>query len=164
MGLSLSPTTHPNKHVWPISVSSVRSHVRVLRSGVCGREREREGRMSGFLLPTLAKKRDVDFIIRGTLDTVLLLRFGRAADLLCLHLDDIVSSLLPPLLLFFSLSANLSSGVVFFARSSPKRLARFPSSQRSRWWMPTLRRCRSISTTSTSPCFPPPSSFLMLII
>ncbi|KAG6466611.1 hypothetical protein ZIOFF_075581 [Zingiber officinale] len=63
--------------------------------------------MSGFLLPTLTTKRDVDSIIRDTLDTVLLLRFGRAADFLCLHLDDIVPSLLP-LFLFFSLFLNLS--------------------------------------------------------
>ncbi|RRT80668.1 hypothetical protein B296_00001581 [Ensete ventricosum] len=46
--------------------------------------------MSGFLLPTLSRKRDVDCIIRDTLDKVLLLRFGRAADPLCLHFDEIV--------------------------------------------------------------------------
>ncbi|WOL11286.1 thioredoxin-like protein 4B [Canna indica] len=47
--------------------------------------------MSGLLLPTLSRKREVDSIIRDTLDKVLLLRFGRAADPLCLHLDDILS-------------------------------------------------------------------------
>ncbi|CAD5166457.1 unnamed protein product [Musa acuminata subsp. malaccensis] len=49
------------------------------------------GKMSDFLLPTLSRKRDVDCIIRDTLDKVLVLRFGRAADPLCLHFDEILS-------------------------------------------------------------------------
>ncbi|OEL36687.1 hypothetical protein BAE44_0002295 [Dichanthelium oligosanthes] len=46
--------------------------------------------MGSALLPTLRLKREVDAAIRDTLDKVLVLRFGRAADASCLHLDDIV--------------------------------------------------------------------------
>ncbi|KAG2712041.1 hypothetical protein I3760_04G106500 [Carya illinoinensis] len=41
-----------------------------------------------YVLRTLRKKREVDTIIRYTIDNVLVLRFGRASDPLCLHLDD----------------------------------------------------------------------------
>ncbi|KAJ6831369.1 thioredoxin-like protein 4B [Iris pallida] len=47
--------------------------------------------MSSFLLPLLTKKREVDTIIRDTLDNLLVLRFGRPQDPVCLHLDDILS-------------------------------------------------------------------------
>ncbi|CAL9134569.1 unnamed protein product [Musa textilis] len=47
--------------------------------------------MSDLLLPTLSRKCDVDCIIRDTLDKVLVLRFGRSADPLCLHFDEILS-------------------------------------------------------------------------
>jgi hypothetical protein len=47
--------------------------------------------MASALLPTLQRKREVDTAIRDTLDKVLVLRFGRATDAACLHLDDIVS-------------------------------------------------------------------------
>ncbi|GJN27948.1 hypothetical protein PR202_gb16016 [Eleusine coracana subsp. coracana] len=53
--------------------------------------------MASALLPTLRRKREVDSAIRDTLDKVLVLRFGRAADAACLHLDDIVSPSLPSL-------------------------------------------------------------------
>ncbi|XP_010243975.1 PREDICTED: thioredoxin-like protein 4B [Nelumbo nucifera] len=43
-----------------------------------------------FLLTTLTKKREVDSIIRDTIDKVLVLRFGRASDAVCLQLDDIL--------------------------------------------------------------------------
>ncbi|CAK7332171.1 unnamed protein product [Dovyalis caffra] len=49
--------------------------------------------MTDYLLTTtpLTKKKDIDSIIRDTIDKVLVLRFGRASDPVCLHLDDILS-------------------------------------------------------------------------
>ncbi|XP_052187883.1 uncharacterized protein LOC127798388 isoform X2 [Diospyros lotus] len=44
-----------------------------------------------YLLTTLMKKREVDSIIRDTIDKVLVLRFGRSTDHICLHLDDVLS-------------------------------------------------------------------------
>ncbi|KAL8170305.1 hypothetical protein V2J09_022109 [Rumex salicifolius] len=44
-----------------------------------------------LLLPTLTKKGELDAIIRDTIDHVLVLRFGRDSDSVCLHLDDILS-------------------------------------------------------------------------
>ncbi|XP_057964169.1 uncharacterized protein LOC131155210 [Malania oleifera] len=44
-----------------------------------------------YVLRTLTKKREVDELIRDTIDKVLVLRFGRSSDLLCLQLDDILS-------------------------------------------------------------------------
>ncbi|KAJ4728523.1 Thioredoxin-like protein [Melia azedarach] len=44
-----------------------------------------------YLLTTLTKKKEVDTIIRDTIDKVLVLRFGRAADAVCLQLDDILA-------------------------------------------------------------------------
>ncbi|KAK4419470.1 Thioredoxin-like protein 4B [Sesamum alatum] len=43
-----------------------------------------------YLLPTLREKREVDSLIRDTLDKVLVLRFGRPSDAVCLQLDDIL--------------------------------------------------------------------------
>uniref|UniRef100_A0A7N2M4H0 Thioredoxin-like protein 4B n=1 Tax=Quercus lobata TaxID=97700 RepID=A0A7N2M4H0_QUELO len=48
-------------------------------------------RMSSYLLTVLTKKQEVDAIIRDTIDKVLVLRFGRASDPVCLQLDDILS-------------------------------------------------------------------------
>lgn len=48
--------------------------------------------MGSALLPTLRLKSEVDTAIRDTLDKVLVLRFGRATDAACLHLDDILAS------------------------------------------------------------------------
>ncbi|CAD6223038.1 unnamed protein product [Miscanthus lutarioriparius] len=45
--------------------------------------------MGSALLSTLRLKSEVDTAIRDTLDKVLVLRFGRATDAACLHLDDI---------------------------------------------------------------------------
>ncbi|KAF8701527.1 hypothetical protein HU200_033552 [Digitaria exilis] len=47
--------------------------------------------MGSALLPTLRQKREVDAAIRDTLDKVFVLRFGRAEDAACLHLDDILA-------------------------------------------------------------------------
>ncbi|KAF8014820.1 hypothetical protein BT93_H0571 [Corymbia citriodora subsp. variegata] len=44
-----------------------------------------------YLLNTLTKKREVDSAIRDTIDKVLVLRFGRASDAVCLQLDDILA-------------------------------------------------------------------------
>ncbi|KAJ4766622.1 Thioredoxin-like protein 4B [Rhynchospora pubera] len=46
---------------------------------------------ASVLLPTLTTKREIDTIIRDTLDKVVVLRFGRASDASCLQLDDILS-------------------------------------------------------------------------
>ncbi|ONK72426.1 uncharacterized protein A4U43_C04F19310 [Asparagus officinalis] len=44
-----------------------------------------------YALPNLSSKREVDSIIRDTLDRVLVLRFGRCSDPICLQLDDILA-------------------------------------------------------------------------
>ncbi|CAA0823894.1 mRNA splicing factor- thioredoxin-like U5 snRNP [Striga hermonthica] len=43
-----------------------------------------------YLLPTLREKKGVDNLIRDTLDKVLVLRFGRSSDAVCLQLDDVL--------------------------------------------------------------------------
>ncbi|KAJ3703690.1 hypothetical protein LUZ61_007395 [Rhynchospora tenuis] len=50
-----------------------------------------EREMASVLLPTLTTKREIDTIIRDTLDKVVVLRFGRASDASCLQLDDILA-------------------------------------------------------------------------
>ncbi|KAK1316437.1 hypothetical protein QJS10_CPA05g02312 [Acorus calamus] len=47
--------------------------------------------MSELLLTTVSKKRDLDRMIRDTLDKVLVLRFGRPSDPVCLQLDQILA-------------------------------------------------------------------------
>ncbi|KAH7517509.1 hypothetical protein FEM48_Zijuj09G0072400 [Ziziphus jujuba var. spinosa] len=59
-----------------------------------------------YLLNTLTKKREVDSIIKDTIDKVLVLRFGRASDSVCLLLDDVVRPPLLPSLLRLSKSAR----------------------------------------------------------
>ncbi|XP_022772379.1 thioredoxin-like protein 4B [Durio zibethinus] len=44
-----------------------------------------------YLLPTLTRKKEVDTIVRDTIDKVLVLRFGLAVDAVCLQLDDILA-------------------------------------------------------------------------
>ncbi|XP_040192547.1 thioredoxin-like protein 4B [Rana temporaria] len=44
-----------------------------------------------FLLPKLTTKKDVDQAIKTTAEVVLVLRFGRDEDFVCLQLDDILS-------------------------------------------------------------------------
>ena len=45
-----------------------------------------------FLLPHLSTKKDVDQAIKGSEDKVLVLRFGKVSDVVCMQLDDIVST------------------------------------------------------------------------
>ncbi|KAK9137238.1 hypothetical protein Sjap_007832 [Stephania japonica] len=44
-----------------------------------------------YLLQTLTKKQEIDCAIRDTIDKVLVLRFGRASDAVCLQLDDLLA-------------------------------------------------------------------------
>ncbi|KAL2897647.1 Thioredoxin-like protein 4B [Bienertia sinuspersici] len=44
-----------------------------------------------YVIETLTKKKEVDTLIRDTLDKVLVLRFGRSSDSICLQLDDILA-------------------------------------------------------------------------
>ncbi|TXG57845.1 hypothetical protein EZV62_015674 [Acer yangbiense] len=44
-----------------------------------------------YLLETLTKKKEIDTIIRDTIDKVIVLRFGRSSDSLSLQLDDILA-------------------------------------------------------------------------
>jgi hypothetical protein len=44
-----------------------------------------------YVLPRLSTKKDVDQAIKTCEDKVLVLRFGREKDAVCLQLDDIVS-------------------------------------------------------------------------
>lgn len=43
-----------------------------------------------YLLPKLSTKKEVDDAIKQTEDKVLVLRFGRSDDLVCMQLDEIV--------------------------------------------------------------------------
>lgn len=56
-----------------------------------------------FQLPNLTKKNEIDTIIRDTIDKVLVLRFGRSTDPLCLQLDDIVIPISPSIFIKFSI-------------------------------------------------------------
>lgn len=55
-----------------------------------------------FLLPKLTCKREVDQAIKSVAEKVLVLRFGRDNDAVCLQLDDIVR---PIFFFFFFLNA-----------------------------------------------------------
>lgn len=46
-----------------------------------------------FFLPKLQTKKDIDHIIKTVAERVLVLRFGRDQDPVCLQLDEIVSKL-----------------------------------------------------------------------
>ncbi|GLE10373.1 hypothetical protein PINS_up022474 [Pythium insidiosum] len=48
--------------------------------------------MASLLLETLRTKAAIDDAIRHTKDKVLVLRFGRASDLVCMQQDDLVMS------------------------------------------------------------------------
>ena len=44
-----------------------------------------------YVLPRLETKKDIDRAIKGSEDKVLVLRFGKETDAVCMQLDDIVS-------------------------------------------------------------------------
>lgn len=44
-----------------------------------------------LFLPKLTCKKDIDEVIKGVAEKVVVLRFGRDEDLVCLQLDEIVS-------------------------------------------------------------------------
>ena len=44
-----------------------------------------------YILNKLKSKKEVDNVIKATEDKVLVLRFGRETDTVCMQLDDIVS-------------------------------------------------------------------------
>ena len=45
-----------------------------------------------YVLPRLETKKDIDAAIKGTEDKVLVLRFGRESDIVCMQLDEIVGA------------------------------------------------------------------------
>lgn len=47
--------------------------------------------MASYLLPNLTSKQEIDNVIRSTEEMVLVLRFGRENDSVCLQLDHILS-------------------------------------------------------------------------
>ncbi|KAK9762431.1 Thioredoxin-like protein 4B [Basidiobolus ranarum] len=50
-----------------------------------------------YLLTNLCQKREIDSVIRETEDLVVVLRFGRATDTVCLQLDHLLSKAEPEL-------------------------------------------------------------------
>lgn len=44
-----------------------------------------------LFLPKLSSKKDIDEVIKGVAEKVVVLRFGRDEDSVCLQLDEIVS-------------------------------------------------------------------------
>lgn len=68
--------------------------------------------MASYLLPNLCSKQEIDNIIRTTEELVLVLRFGRDHDPVCLQLDHVVSRLSH---VFASLVFNMSVfGYIYF--------------------------------------------------
>lgn len=45
-----------------------------------------------LFLPKLSSKKDIDEVIKGVAEKVVVLRFGRDEDSVCLQLDEIVST------------------------------------------------------------------------
>lgn len=105
-------------------------------------------RTMSYVLTTLTKKKEIDSIIRDTIDKVLVLRFGRASDAVCLQLDDTVS---------FSSRISLSRTVVesmhkckLSLYSFRNRRGRCRSSPplASSTWIPRTFKCTSSISTS----------------
>eukprot|EP00244_Chara_vulgaris_P013244 TRINITY_DN7414_c0_g1_i1.p1 TRINITY_DN7414_c0_g1~~TRINITY_DN7414_c0_g1_i1.p1 ORF type:complete len:152 (+),score=29.68 TRINITY_DN7414_c0_g1_i1:175-630(+) len=57
-----------------------------------------------YLFTSLATKQEVDMAIRDTVDKVVVLRFGRASDAVCMQLDDILSKSVRELSKFATIS------------------------------------------------------------
>lgn len=51
---------------------------------------EKFGEKMSYVLTTLTKKEEIDSLIKNTIDKLLVLRFGKSSDFVCLQLDDIV--------------------------------------------------------------------------
>jgi hypothetical protein len=66
-----------------------------------------------YLLETLTKKEEIDNLIRNTIDKVLVLRIGRASDIVCMQLDEIVSFGFFPCAIQFHLFAQSISRSIF---------------------------------------------------
>ena len=66
-----------NNAYWPYSRNKVHVHMYEL--------------IMAYLLSKLQNKKDIDKVIKSTEDKVLVLRFGKEDDPICLQLDDIVS-------------------------------------------------------------------------
>lgn len=49
-----------------------------------------------YVLPRLETKKDIDGAIKSTEDKVLVLRFGRETDAVCMQLDEIVGTAIVP--------------------------------------------------------------------
>lgn len=60
-----------------------------------GLQRKLRSVTMSFLLPKLSCKREVDQAIKSVAEKVLVLRFGRDNDAVCLQLDDIVRAFPP---------------------------------------------------------------------
>ncbi|GBG91452.1 hypothetical protein CBR_g52407 [Chara braunii] len=57
-----------------------------------------------YLFTSLTTKQELDMAIRDTVDKVVVLRFGRASDAVCMQLDDILSKSVRELSKFATIS------------------------------------------------------------
>lgn len=70
--------------------------------------------MASYLLPNLSSKQEIDNVIRSTEELVLVLRFGRESDSVCLQLDHIVR--LKPYFHMFSRGCFMFSPITIFGQ------------------------------------------------
>lgn len=132
------------------------------------------GRKMSYLLTTLTKKKEIDTIIRDTIDKVLVLRFGRATDALCLQLDDIVLSLplfylclFSPFFFFFGFPNGIVYSItnkIIITYSLQNHHVMFQSLPMWHSWTLTPRMFRFTSSTSILLWFHQLFSSSMLII
>lgn len=59
----------------------------------CAGTNNKKEKMSYHLIPELKSKADIDAAIMKTVDKVLVLRFGKADDMVCMQLDQIVCNI-----------------------------------------------------------------------
>lgn len=119
------------------------------------------------LLTNLSQKSEVDSIIRDTIDKVLVLRFGRVSDPVCLQLDQIVCFLfLTFVFIHFNFSCfffnYLLYRILYYSHFKPfcfqlccwysflKQQERCPNSQQWHWLILTLQTFKSMSNILTS--------------
>lgn len=77
-----------------------------------------------LFLPKLTCKKDIDEVIKGVAEKVVVLRFGRDEDSVCLQLDEIVRSLVSITELLFNiqrcvLRTNLSLLSILAIKNCP---------------------------------------------